>query len=127
MERVDFKIKEIDKKEVAKRTYKFALRTLYIAQKLSFNPVTNKIIGQLVGSGTSIGSNTEEASAGFSKNDFTFKMSIASKEAREVNPVRNSSGVLNPAGIILKSNPAAASGPEGLWPGGSSEALFLTE
>ncbi|MGA2317725.1 MAG: four helix bundle protein [Thermodesulfobacteriota bacterium] len=138
MERVDFKIKEIDKKEVAKRTYKFALRTLYIAQKLSFNPVTNKIIGQLVGSGTSIGSNTEEASAGFSKNDFTFKMSIASKEAREVNPVRNSSGVLNPAlrggtpygaepGIILKSNPAAAAGPEGLWPGGSSEALFLTE
>jgi len=127
MERVDFKIKEIDKKDVAKRTYKFALRTLYIAQKLSFNPVTNKIIGQLVGSGTSIGSNTEEASAGFSKNDFTFKMSIASKEAREVNPVRNSSGVLNPAGIILKSNPAAASGPEGLWPGGSSEALFLTE
>jgi len=61
-----------------------------------------------------------------------------------VNPVRNSSrydskpsGALNPAlrggtpygaepGIILKSNPAAASGPEGLWPGGSSEALFLT-
>jgi hypothetical protein len=30
-----------------------------------------------------------------------------------VNPVRNSSGALNPAGIILKSNPAAAAGPEG--------------
>jgi hypothetical protein len=43
-----------------------------------------------------------------------------------VNPVRNSSGALNPAGIILKSNPAAAAGPEGLWPGGSSKALFLT-
>jgi hypothetical protein len=65
-----------------------------------------------------------------------------------VNPVRNSSGALNPAlrggtpygaepGIILKSNPAAAAGPgsaqegllprrEGLWPGGSSVALFLT-
>jgi hypothetical protein len=25
----------------------------------------------------------------------------------KVNPVRNSSGALNPAGIILKSNPAA--------------------
>jgi len=85
MERVNFKIEEEDKKDVAKRTFKFALRTLYIAQKLSNNPVTNRIIGQLVGSGTSIGSNTEEASAGFSKNDFTFKMSIASKEAREVN------------------------------------------
>jgi len=44
----------------------------------------------------------------------------------KVNPVRNSSWALNPAGIILKSNPAAPSGPEGLWPGGSSGALFLT-
>jgi len=44
----------------------------------------------------------------------------------KVNPVRNSSGALNPAGIILKPNPAAAVGPEGLWPGGSSGALFLT-
>jgi hypothetical protein len=38
----------------------------------------------------------------------------------EVHPVRNSSrydsklsGVLDPAGIILKSNPVAAAGPEG--------------
>jgi len=54
-----------------------------------------------------------------------------------VNPVRSSSGALNPAGIILKSNPASAAGPgsaqegllprrEDLWPGGSSRALFLT-
>jgi len=43
-----------------------------------------------------------------------------------VNPVRNFSGALNPVGIILKSNPVAATGPEGLWPGGSSGALFLT-
>jgi hypothetical protein len=55
----------------------------------------------------------------------------------KINPVRNSSGALNPVrdlslnginpalrggtpygaepGIILKSNPAAAAGPEGLW------------
>jgi len=44
----------------------------------------------------------------------------------EVNPVRNSSGALNLAGIIIKPDSAAAAGPEGLWPGGSSEALFLT-
>jgi hypothetical protein len=44
----------------------------------------------------------------------------------QVNPVRNSSGALNPAGIILKYNPAAAAGPEGLWPGGSSGVIFLT-
>jgi len=62
-----------------------------------------------------------------------------------VNPVRKSSGALNPVrdlslnginpalrgttpygvepGIILKSNPATAAGPEGLWPGGSSGAF----
>ena len=85
MGRADFQIKEEDKNDVKKRTYKFALRTLYIAQKLPNNPVMNRIISQLVGSGTSMGSNTEEASAGFSKSDFTFKMSIASKEARETN------------------------------------------
>jgi len=50
----------------------------------------------------------------------------------EVHPVRNSSGALPPSlrggapygaepGIILKSNPAAAAGPEGLSP--SHEAL----
>jgi len=43
-----------------------------------------------------------------------------------MNPVRNSSGALNPTGIILKSNLAAVAGLEGLWPGGSSGALFLT-
>jgi len=31
-----------------------------------------------------------------------------------------------PPGIILKSNPDAATGPEGLWPGGSGGALILT-
>lgn len=38
---------------------------------------------QLLKSGTSIGANVEEAIAGFSKNDFLYKMSISSKEARE--------------------------------------------
>src|SRR5438132_14375876 len=38
---------------------------------------------QLLRSGTSIGANIEEASAGQSRKDFLMKMSIASKEARE--------------------------------------------
>ena len=38
---------------------------------------------QLLRSGTSIGANVEEAIAGISKKDFTAKMSISSKEARE--------------------------------------------
>ena len=83
MERIDFQVNEEDRKDIVKRTYKFALRILYIVNKLPKNVVTNRIIDQLVGCGTSMGSNAEEASAGFSKSDFTFKMSIASKEARE--------------------------------------------
>ena len=85
MDRQAFQVTEEDKRDIVKRTYKFALRTIYIASKLPQNALTNRIIGQFVGAGTSMGANTEEASAGFSKSDFTFKMSIASKEAREVN------------------------------------------
>ncbi len=85
MDRLDFQVDEEDKKDIVRRTYKFSLRILYLVQKLPKNTLTNKIIDQLIKAGTSIGSNTEEASAGFSKNDFTYKMSIASKEARESN------------------------------------------
>ena len=38
---------------------------------------------QILRSGTSVGANINEATAGISKRDFTAKMSIASKEARE--------------------------------------------
>jgi four helix bundle protein len=38
---------------------------------------------QVLRSGTSIGANVEEATAAFSKKDFTAKMAIASKEGRE--------------------------------------------
>jgi len=37
---------------------------------------------------------------------FTFRLAKI-LYSKEVNPVRNSSGALNPAGIILRSNPAA--------------------
>jgi len=49
------------------------------------------------------------------------------KPSGALNPVRDLSlNGINPPGIILKPNPAAAAGPEGLYPGGSSGALFLT-
>ena len=85
MERIDFQVNEEDRKDIIKRTYKFALRILYLVNKLPRNVLTYRIIDQLIGCGMAIGSNAEEASAGFSKSDFTYKMSIASKEARETN------------------------------------------
>jgi four helix bundle protein len=43
------------------------------------------ISNQILKSGTSIGANVEEATAGLSKRDFIAKMAISSKEARETN------------------------------------------
>lgn len=69
---------------VKKKSYDFALRVLklylFLTDKKHF-----EIANQIVRAGTSIGANVEEALAGFSKKDFTAKMSIASKEARETN------------------------------------------
>ena len=59
MEKMDFQVNEEDRKDIVKRTYKFALRILYIVSKLPKNPLTYRIIDQLIGCGTSIGSNTE--------------------------------------------------------------------
>ena len=41
----------------------------------------------------------------------------------KVHPVRNSNKALNPTGIIIKPNPVAAAGPEGLLPRGSSSIV----
>jgi hypothetical protein len=46
------------------------------------------------------------------------------KKEKWMNPVRNSCGASKPAGIVLGANPAAAAGPEGLWPGGSSRGII---
>ena len=64
------------------KTFDFALRIidLYSLMALQKEYVLSK---QMLRSGTSIGANVEEAIAAYSKKDFTAKMSIASKEARE--------------------------------------------
>ena len=70
MERIDFQVNEEDRKDIIKRAYKFALRILYIVyivNRLPKNVLTYRIIDQLMGCGTAIGSNTEEASPGFKR------------------------------------------------------------
>ena len=64
------------------KSYAFALRTITLAGWLKAQKEF-EIAGQILRSGTSIGSNVEEALAGVSRADFIAKMSIASKEARE--------------------------------------------
>ena len=64
------------------KSYQFALRVIKLSSNLK-NHHEYELAGQILRSGTSIGANVEEATAGQTKKDFIAKMSIASKEARE--------------------------------------------
>ena len=67
---------------VRDKSYAFALRITTLAKWLR-QQKEYEIGGQILRSGTGVGSNVEEALAGISRADFIAKMSIASKEARE--------------------------------------------
>ncbi|MBU3660315.1 MAG: four helix bundle protein [Flavobacteriales bacterium] len=67
---------------IQQKSFDFALKAIPLYKDLL---AKNEFIlsKQFFRSATSIGANVKEASAGFSKKDFTAKMGIASKEARE--------------------------------------------
>ncbi|CAM4235273.1 four helix bundle protein [Gillisia limnaea] len=64
------------------KSFDFALQIIELCKQMK---AQNEYVisKQVLRSGTSIGANIQEATAGISKRDFTHKMSIASKEARE--------------------------------------------
>lgn len=68
---------------IAEKSYKFALRMLRLYKHLQADEQEYIISKQVVRSGTSIGANVEEAIGAISKAEFSAKMSIAYKEARE--------------------------------------------
>lgn len=71
------------KKNIVKsKSFEFSLKIIKL-YKLLVKEKEFVVSKQLLRCGTSIGANVEEAEAGYSKKDFTAKMSIASKEARE--------------------------------------------
>jgi four helix bundle protein len=53
------------------------------AKTIPQNPVTNRIIAQLVGAGTSVGANYVEADDAVSKKEFLKSIGTCRKEARE--------------------------------------------
>lgn len=71
--------------DLLKRTFNFGISCLKFLRKLVSNPENNLIRFQLGKSCTSIGANYEESQAGSSKADFTNKVKIALREARETN------------------------------------------
>lgn len=70
--------------EIKERSFEFSVRIVKLCQSLeTASTTTRALILQLIRSGTSIGANIEEANGSQSKADFTAKMYIACKEARE--------------------------------------------
>ena len=68
---------------ILEKSYAFAVRTVKLCRHLTERKKEFVISRQLLRSGTAIGANVEEAAGGQSRADFTAKMSIAYKEARE--------------------------------------------
>lgn len=76
----EIKLKIYDLEE---RTANFAEGIIKFAKKMPKNSITERIIPQLVGAGTSIGANYCEADDAESGKDFKHKIGICKKEARE--------------------------------------------
>ncbi|MBU1179713.1 four helix bundle protein [Patescibacteria group bacterium] len=71
------------KYDLEERTAKFGEDIIEFAKKLPKNGITQRLIPQLVGAGTAVGSNYCEADCAESNKDFIHKMSIANKEIKE--------------------------------------------
>ena len=69
--------------DLAERTAKFGEAIISFALTIAQGPVTDRLISQLVGAGTSIGANYCEADDAYSRREFRKNIGICQKEARE--------------------------------------------
>ena len=69
--------------DLAERTAQFGEAIIRFAKKIPRNPVNDRLIGQLVGAGTSVGANYCEADDGVSRKDYKNRIGTCKKEARE--------------------------------------------
>ena len=77
-------IQATDRKyDLEKRTLQFSKDIISLCKNLPRDLITRPLISQLVRSATSIGANYMEANGGSSKKDFTNKIFICKKEAKE--------------------------------------------
>ena len=72
-----------NKWDLEERTAKFGEAIIRFARKIPIMPITQRLIPQLVGAGTSVGANYCEADDAESGQDFRHKIGICKKESRE--------------------------------------------
>ena len=69
--------------DLEERTARFGEAIIDFAKKIPKGPLTDRIINQLVGAGTSVGANYDEADDAVSKKEFLKCIGTCKKEARE--------------------------------------------
>jgi four helix bundle protein len=69
--------------DLEERTARFGEAVIDFAKKIPGDPVTERIITQLIGAGTSVGANYTEADDSVSKREFLKCIATCKKEARE--------------------------------------------
>lgn len=69
--------------DLEERTARFGEGIIDFAKTIPQSPITNRLISQLVGAGTSVGANHVEADDSVSKKDFLKSIGTCRKEARE--------------------------------------------
>ena len=69
--------------DLEERTARFGEAVIDFAKKIPASPLTERIISQLVGAGTSVGANYDEADDAVSKKEFLKCIGTCKKEARE--------------------------------------------
>lgn len=82
---MEIKPKTLKDNIVVSKSFAFSVSIVKTYQSLIAEKKEFILSKQLLRSGTSIGANIEEAVGGISKKEFTVKMGIAYKEARETN------------------------------------------
>ena len=71
------------KYDLEERTARFGEAVIDFARTIPQNPVTTRLISQLVGAGTSVGANYCEADDASSRKEFFLRVGTCRKEARE--------------------------------------------
>ena len=69
--------------DLEERTLAFAKRVIQLCKKTDHNTINRELISQLVRASGSIGANYREANEALSKRDFSHRIKIARKEAKE--------------------------------------------
>lgn len=69
--------------DLERRTLGFAKEIVIFCKSLTFNTVNNKLIDQIIRSGSSVGANYREANDCLGKKDFIHRLRISRKESKE--------------------------------------------